>query len=439
MDSRAVRSGVTSSEPRPAGGRETRLLLATIVVSVGVLLLLARFRFPEASEPQPADPAPAPLERLAARAPYEELASTIAELERRIAPSVAILRVQPARVSGGYVVAPRVATDRAVALVTATETIAATEAVPATLVARDIARELIVVGVPPAKDAVVTPRSGTPRAAPRYVVVVEGTAQGPTLRPVYVGRTSALQEPRTGTPLIGLTALEQPIPRGAAVFSLEGTFLGLASDSGSATSLIAGDFLQGMALAAQPSDQPIGDLGIEVQPLTPPLARASGAEAGVMVTYVQAPGPAEGSLRPGDVIQSVDDTAITTVQGFSQVEHTRTPGAEVKISILRDRAPQVVGLRAGDVARGALPSANDHGIVGRVAPGAGVDVVAVRSGSPAARAGIQRGDLIVFIGSRQAPGTNDIARDFQKLAPGDTVLVGIYRGQQHQIVALEKR
>lgn len=430
---------MTSPDQRPASGRETRLLLATIVVSVGVLLLLARFRFPEATEQQPADPAPAPLERLAARAPYEELASTIAELERRIAPRVAVLRVQPARVSGGYIVAPRVTVDRAVALVDPTETLAATEAVPATIVARDVPRELIVIGVPPAEDAVVTPRSGTPRPIPRYVVVVEATAQGPTLRPVYVGRTSALQEPRTGTPLIGLTALEQPIPRGAAVFSLEGTFLGLATESGDRTALIAGDFLQGMAQAAQPSDQPIGDLGIEVQPLTPALARASGAEAGVMVTYVQAPGPAEGTLRPGDVIQSVDDTAITTIQGFRQVEHTRAPGVEVTLSIVRERAPQLVRVRAGDVARSVLPSADDHGIVGRVAPGAGVEVVAVRSGSPAARAGIQRGDLIVFIGSRQAPGTGDIARAFQKLAPGDTVLVGIYRGQQHQIVALEKR
>ena len=100
--------------PARGSGRETRLLLVTIAVSVATLLLLARFRFP-ADEVQPTDPAPAPPERLAARATYDELAGIMADLERRIAPSLEVLAVHTDRPGVVHVVAPRLTADRAVA------------------------------------------------------------------------------------------------------------------------------------------------------------------------------------------------------------------------------------------------------------------------------------------------------------------------------------
>ncbi len=71
-----------------------RLLLVTIAVSVGMLLLLARFRFPDEATRQTVEPAPAPLERLAASATYDELASIMGDLERRVRPTVVSLAVQ---------------------------------------------------------------------------------------------------------------------------------------------------------------------------------------------------------------------------------------------------------------------------------------------------------------------------------------------------------
>ena len=107
------------STPKAASGRgrETRLLLVTIAVSVGVLLLLARFRFPEAPVSNTVDSAPAPLERLAARAAYDELASTMADLDRRIAPRMTIVRTQDPEGRISAVVAPRLLPDRAIAIV----------------------------------------------------------------------------------------------------------------------------------------------------------------------------------------------------------------------------------------------------------------------------------------------------------------------------------
>jgi hypothetical protein len=77
--------------PPPAtGSRETRLLVVTLIVSAGMLLLLARFRFPE----RPAADLPvAPLERLASRATYDDLAGVLRSLDRQIANAVVALSV----------------------------------------------------------------------------------------------------------------------------------------------------------------------------------------------------------------------------------------------------------------------------------------------------------------------------------------------------------
>lgn len=427
---------MTSPDAPQESRRETRLLLAIIVVSLGALLLLARFRFPAEAEPQPADPAPAPLERLAARAAFDELASTMADFERRIATRIAILQVSPDRASGGYIVAPRVTPDRAIAVLAGDERISLDAA--STLVTRDLARDLVVVRLPASEDAVVTPRSGPPRSAPRYVAVVEATAQGPTVRPLYVGRTTPFQEPRTSTPLISFSAVQGPVQRGAAMFTLEGAFIGLVTTEGGTLSLIPGDFLRTAAEAAEPSDRPIADLGVRVQPLSSALARASGADRGVMVTYVEPRGPSAKVLRAGDVIQRVDDTAITTPAGFRQVEQTRTPGAEVVMMLVRDRVPQRVTLRAAD-AMLVVGDAEDHGVNGRHVPGAGTEVISVRTGSAAAAAGLRRGDLIVLAGSHDAPSPAQLSRVFGLLKPGESLLIGIHSGQDHRMVALEKR
>lgn len=428
-----------ADQPRRSS-RETRLLLVTIAVAVGVLLLLARFRFPEQAGPPPAEPAPAPLERLAARAAYDELASTMADLERRILPRVMLLPVRSERVTSGFVVAPRVMADRAVALLGADETWIPSVDTPVEVMARDLARELAVLSLPPAEDAVVSPRAGAPRTGPRYVVVVEGTSQGPILRPVYVGRTTIVQEPRTGTPHLQLSALQHSVAAGSAVFSLDGLFIGLVREGGTSTMVVPGDFLRTVAERAQPTAaRGVGSIGVEVQPLTSALARATGADHGVMVSHAKLTGPSTGVLQAGDVIQSVDGTAVTTVAGFRQIEQTRTPGEPVTLTIVRAGDTEQVTVRAVDVAAPIEQTTEDHGIVGRSIPNVGIEVVAVQAGSPAARAGLERGDLILRVGPQQSPDLNAVARAFRAAKPGDVLLVNVQRSRQHHVLALEKR
>jgi S1-C subfamily serine protease len=69
----------------------------------------------------------------------------------------------------------------------------------------------------------------------------------------------------------------------------------------------------------------------------------------------------------------------------------------------------------------------------------GIEVVAVRQGGAAARAGIEAGDIIVRLDGRDAPDTNLLQRAFRDLAAGAALVLTVQRGTDYRVVALEKR
>ena len=430
-----------SSAPVSHGGRETRLLLVTIAVSIGVLLLLSRFRFPEQAAEAPSAAAAAPLERLAARAAYDELASTMADLERRLAGSVIVLPVRPQRDTGGFVVAPRLTADRAITLLRSGETLPGDTEGTSRVLLSDRGRELAIVAVPADANAVVTPRHGSPRPGPRYIVAVDGTADGLTLRPVYVGRTSTLQDARTSTPLLALSGLQHPLPRGAAIFSLEGTFIGLVVESGATTTLLPGDYLRAMAEAppVNPEPGPTASLGLAVEPLTDSLARATSATTGVVVAAAGA-GSAAAAPLPGDVIQAIDGEPVTSVDAFRALEQSRTPGQQATLSVVRKGQPKKVTVTVTDGQQSPFGgTSQSHGFAGRSVPGTGIQVFAVTPGSPAERSGLVRDDVIATADGRAVDDAEAFGATFAAAPPGTAWVLTVQRGTQHRALALEKR
>lgn len=410
-------------------------------MSVAVLVLLARYRFPDEPADRPVESAPAPLERLAAAATYEELASIMADLERRIAPRVAVVRTAAADGTSSWSVAPRIAPDRAVVLTHPADALhSGASDSPIEVVGLDESNGLALLRVPAVDDGAVTIRTGAPRAGPRYVGVVEATVHGPVLHPVYVGRMQLVGDQRTGAQQISLVGLQQPVPAGAAIFTLDGALLGLVRDTGSPTIVITGDFLRtAAAAAAPPENRPRGSLGVELDPLTPALARAAGAERGVAVAHVPPGSPAAKVLQPGDVIQAVDGVTVTTVAGFRRVEATRAPGANVVLTGVRRGAPLELTIAAADAAAQAAPVTDGSGFIGRQVPRLGVEVVTLTPRGPAAVAGLAPGDLILAIDGRQAPTTEDVSSRYRAATPGSALLLTIQRGARHHVLALEKR
>lgn len=431
---------MSTPEATPRGSRETRLLLVTIAVSVGVLLLLARFRFPDERAGDTTQPSPAPLERLAARVAYDELASIMADLERRVAPRLTLVRMQSSDGHTSMGLAPRMLPDRAVAIVSPGYTIIGSgSGGDQEVIGVDAASSLAVIRVPAIEDSAVPIRQMPLRSGPRYVGLVEPSATGPVLRPVYVGRIDTFDDAGTGTTLLAFAGLQQDVSPGSAIFSLEGTFLGLVRDVGDTVIVVPGDKLRSAAEKALPSAIAMrGDLGLEVDALTAPLVRATGAEQGVVVAFVHPGGPADRVLRPGDVIQSVDGRPVTSTGSFRELERSRAPGANVSVTAIRARSPLEVGMTAGDVTAQAA-STNGAGVVGRSVGGIGFEVVAVRESSPAARADLKRGDLVLAVDGETAPDAAALDRQFRLAPDGASVVVTIQRGEQHRVVAIEKR
>ena len=77
-------------------------------------------------------------------------------------------------------------------------------------------------------------------------------------------------------------------------------------------------------------------LGVRVQELTPELATYFGVNGGVLVSGVDADGPAaKAGLKAGDVITAVDGKAVTSATQL--VERLRDKDGEVTISFTRDK------------------------------------------------------------------------------------------------------
>jgi membrane-associated protease RseP (regulator of RpoE activity) len=424
-------------EPNAATGRrETRLLLATIAVSVLMLLLLARFRFPEEASRQTVEPAPAPLERLAARATYDELAGIMADLERRLTPSVTVLGLQS---SAGIAYAPavRLASDRAIAVLPLESELASTAAGPApSIVSRLAMRELVVVQVEPGASAVPSMTTAL-RPGPRYIAALEATSRAPVIRPVYIGRTDQFSHPRWPEPVLSIGAVQQSLAVGAAIFSLDGGFIGLVSESNGAVTVVPADTLRKL-VAATPEVSPArGALALNVQPLTPALARATGAERGVMVSYVSAAIPPSAGIASGDVIQSIDGTAVATVEEFQQAARSRTPGSEVALSLIRRGQPMSVTVTATTAGAANVESTPGPGVVLRSVPRIGSEVVDVQPGGAAARAGLRRGDLIVAVDGAPAPSPAQLTTAFRAGRPERPLLLTVRRDGDHVVIAVE--
>ncbi len=426
---------MAQAESPPGGSREVRLLLVTITVSVAALVVLAQFRFPEQIAP-PAEPAPAPLERLAARAAYDELASAMSDLERRLSRRLLVYRVNPERAAGRYVVAPRVTGSRAIVVLDRGETLEGMGSAVNT-VAHDTERGVAILMIASGEDAVVTPRTGPPQPGPRYLVIAEGTAQGPILRPVYVGRTSPSEEPHGPLSVVTMDSLQSTVPRGAAFFSLDGTFIGLVNEPGPVTSVFSAESLTALAAAVQPAPpRPAGDLGIDVQDPTPAVLRGAGASRGVVVSRVRPGGPAADSLRPGDVIQSVDEAPVLSAEALRQLAQARVPGTPTTIRFVRDGVETQVTYRAADAT--AAPADGGLGLILRGIPRVGIEVLAVAADSAAARAGLRRGDLILTVDGQPIADAGRLDQIYRTAKGGDVILIGLERDQQAMVIGVEK-
>jgi len=433
---------VSSRGPR----RETRLLVVTIVVSALMLFLLARYRFPQGSAATAPQAPTQPLERLAASATYDELASILRGVDRQVSSSIITVTTvadsanAAEDASTGVVPAVRIGDSRAVALPGSSRRIVQQPG-RYSVVASDSPHGIALLQVP-ASDSASVPRLAvmeTLPPAPGYLAAIEATPNGPAVRPLYFGRLDRVNDPRWNEPILRFSALQQMLPSGAAVFTLDARFIGVGFPDDRAFLVVpaAALLVEAEQLGLRGSVS-AADLGIEVQPLEAGLRAATGADTGVVVSYVTPSGPAAGQLAPADVITAIGNTPILSPADYGAALMQLTPGAAVSITIVHNSTPATVTVTP--VVRGTLKEAavNDLGLELRAVKGAGSEAVRVAARSAAARAGIEVGDLVTGIGSLDAPDPRSIAKAFNDAASGRSLIVRLERGSTHLVVALTK-
>jgi hypothetical protein len=237
----------TPNTPSVSGrGRETRLLLLVIAVAVAMLLVLAQFQYPSPDRAVAA-PLAGPIERLAARATFEELALIMADLSSRVQPAMTVLTIErippppprrgvappPAPIDQRVITALRVDASSAVAHLPAGFRVVQPEGVE--IAKHDPERGLVLVRVP---DAPFTDMGPIAQGigGPGYVAVFDGARGGPAVRPVFIGRVDSFPDTRWTHPILSVGG-DPHLGAGAFIYTLDGRLVGMTIPDGAGVAI----------------------------------------------------------------------------------------------------------------------------------------------------------------------------------------------------------
>jgi serine protease Do len=200
-----------------------------------------------------------------------------------------------------------------------------------------------------------------------------------------------------------------------------------------------------------------GFLGVTIQPVDDDIAKGLGLESakGALVASVVKGGPADqAGVRAGDVIVSVDGTAVDHVKELTRKVAEIAPNHDVPIEVLRNGHPETLRVHLGEApsedAATAAASAPSHesakglGIkLAELTPSLrqrlgvaddveGAVIVEVEQGSGAAQKGLRPGDVVVMVGQTKVASPQAAAKEVEreKSAGRETVLLRVLRDGQ---------
>lgn len=424
---------------RPHVSRETRLLLTAVFLAVAALWVLARIRFPD--RPVTPNPVPPLLTQIASGPKFDDLASEISQVQARLESSLFALNLSSPEFAAKRdaplqpVAALRLRDDLAVTLIR----VAPDQSIVAgpNAVTHDSGSGLTLVrmsGEAPVSELV--PWSPRRFQQPRYLMASDVSSERVSLRPVFIGSLDPVESPVWPEP-IWLVPTHTDLTHGTFVFSSNGELAGLVVRHGAEHAIVPGEVLLAEADRLLKRDhQPAGDIGVRVQSLTPDVASATGARAGVVVAWVDQNGPAAGKLTTADVIEAADGQPMTTPQHW-QVRLARLAAGEtLTLRVRRASAVQQVQIVAPALV--ARPATQSLGLTMRRLPGLGAEIVRVQQASAADRAGLRSGDVISFIEGITAPTPAQVRAVFASARDGQPVLLGRMRGDTHDVMTLAR-
>jgi serine protease Do len=200
-----------------------------------------------------------------------------------------------------------------------------------------------------------------------------------------------------------------------------------------------------------------GWLGVQVQQVTPELARSFGLEQGrgALVADVQPNSPAaQAGIQRGDVILAFKGEPIKDMPELPRVVANTTPGTVTEMRVLRKGQERTVQVKVGEMpdeerqaaAEGGAPEKRLGLAVQELTPdmarslglssSQGVVVSGVAEGSPADEVGIRRGDVILEVNQEQVNSVHDYQAATQRAGDAGPVLFLVRRDDSVRYVAL---
>lgn len=186
-----------------------------------------------------------------------------------------------------------------------------------------------------------------------------------------------------------------------------------------------------------------GQLGVIIQDLTPDLAAAfelNSNQRGVVVAEVQQGSAAdEAGIKAGDVLISVNGEAVDSAAQLRNKIGLRRIGETLKLTVLREGHTRVIKAKVGEPQQLAATSQLSKFLSGARLQnnddGTGVIVAGLERGSPAARAGLRPGDVIVSANRKTVKNIGDLKAELEQ--GGDRLLLRIVRGNAALYLVLQ--
>jgi S1-C subfamily serine protease len=195
-----------------------------------------------------------------------------------------------------------------------------------------------------------------------------------------------------------------------------------------------------------------GRLGVVVQDLTPDLAQALQIDTarGAIVSQVDPNSPAEDAgIQVGDVIVAVDGIPVEKSTDLRNRVGLMQPGRTLAITALRNgqevELSATIGMPTKDQ-RGEIPTEPgflEGAQLAELGPGmpgygevTGIGVTSVQPNSPAARAGLRSGDVIVGVNNRAVRTVAELMSALPKPGQGPTALT-LYRNGRSLFLVIQ--
>jgi serine protease Do len=201
-----------------------------------------------------------------------------------------------------------------------------------------------------------------------------------------------------------------------------------------------------------------GYLGVQIQQISPELAKALQLDdyKGALVASVVPGGPADrGGIASGDVIVAFNNQPVGAAHDLPAMVAATPVGKEATVTVLRNGRKKEIPVKIaelpskeGSIQSAKKPAEGKWGMqiqdltpqiaaeLGLETDNGGVLVVDVVPGSPAERAAVQRGDLILEADRKPVDSVADLKKIIDGSKDKDTLLLLVQRAESKRYVAL---